>query len=429
MTVKKTPAKPNTPKPIATRLVAVETLTLDPTNANEHTPEGLRADADSLEQFGQVKPIVVDKNGVIKAGNGTYRAATEVLGWTHIVVTDSPPGELADAYALADNRTAEHSKRNPLKVGTNLAALAGKGVDISRLGWNDAERKGLLALTKPPSPAAAARMGAQASDEDTIPEPPKVPVTKRGDVWKLGDHVMICGDSFDPANRARLLGGREVDCVLTDPPYAIYGSSTGIGADIADDRMVRPFFENLFRMMLASVKPFGHVYVCCDWRSLPAIADSSRAAREGGRYGLAPKNVIVWDKGHGLGSMYAQTHEFIAFYTKTPAAKAMKTSATTETGQRMVLQKNVFKHERAHGVDRQHNAAKPPPLFRWLLENSTDPGELVVDFFGGSGTTVVVAEQTGRRAALFEAEPKHCDVVIERFERLSGKKAKRLKAA
>jgi DNA modification methylase len=399
----------------------------DPENPNEHDDASIKALAEILTDYGQKKNIVADASGKIIAGNGTWRAAKS-LGWTHITIGPAPADENdAKAYGLADNRSAELSQRNNARVGSTLAALGKAGHDISRLGWNGSERNSLLALASS-QPLAQKSAADEAEDDEVIPEPSREVVTKIGDVWKLGDHVLVCGDSFSLDVRTRVLGDHKADAIVTDPPYAIYGSSTGIGADIADDRMVRPFFENAFKVFLASTKAFGHVYVCCDWRSYAAVTAGSAAARTGGAYGLWQKNLLVWDKGHGLGSMYVQCHEFIAFYTVTPTPKAMK-STTKETGQRMVMKKNVFAHERAHGDDRQHNAAKPPPLFKWLIENSTDKGELVVDFFGGSGTTIVAAERLERRAVVFEVKPENCDIVIARWEKIAGAKAKRLRNA
>lgn len=388
----------------------------------EHDEASIAGILASLREFGQRKNIVIDASGLVRAGNGTLEAARR-LGWTELAWGPAPEEEnAARAYALADNQTARLARWND-NLPSEIQWLAENGFgapSLTSFGFEPDRLSEILSHEPPPDSGPRDSI----PPEDVIPEPPKVPITKRGDVWNLGEHVLICGDSFDAATRERVLDAGAVDLVVTDPPYAIYGSSTGIGADIADDRMVRPFFESVFRACENVVKPFGHIYLCCDWRSHSAIHESSRAVR-GGHYGIWPKNLIVWDKGHGLGSMYAQTHEFVAFFAKQPTPKAMK-STQKETGHRTVMKPNVFKHERAHGDDRQHNAAKPPALFRWLIENSSDKGERVVDFFGGSGTTIIAAEQTGRCATVFEVEPIHCDVTIARWERLTGGKARKL---
>lgn len=399
-------------------------LVADPRNAMDHDEASIAGIMASLKQFGQRKNIVVDESGLVRAGNGTLEAARR-LGWTQLAWGPAPKEENdARAYALADNQTARLARWNE-NLPSEIQWLAENGFGAPALeafGFERARISEILLHSEPPPSGSEARETTPA--EEVIPEPPKVPTTKLGDVWNLGDHVLICGDSFDAETRARVLDVGSVDLVVTDPPYAIYGSSTGIGADIADDRMVRPFFEAVFRAAESVSKPFAHIYLCCDWRSYSAIHESSRAVR-GGHYGVWPKNLIVWDKGHGLGSMYAQTHELVGFFVKQPTPKAMK-STQKETGHRTVMKPNVFKHERAHGDDRLHNAAKPPALFRWLVENSSDKGERVVDFFGGSGTIIVAAEQTERCATMFEVDPLNCDITIERWQRLTGQKAKRL---
>lgn len=414
-------------------LINHERLHLAPYNPNEMTPterEALRA---SILKHGLVENFVVQKfstrfklNLVLIGGHqrlGEVRAIRAEEGLhtpldVPCVVLDIDD-DAAMQLNVALNKIGGTTNKDKLAELFAMVAPSMNENDVLASGFTQAEIDNLVRSTMPPPPP---------DDDDVIPEPPRVPVTKLGDVWKLGDHLVVCGDSFEDSTRALGLRGQTVDLVVTDPPYAIYGSSTGIGADIADDRMVRPFFESLFRLVEQSVKPFGHVYVCCDWRSHAAIHESSRAARSGGEYGLWPKNLIVWDKGHGIGNMYAQTHEFVAFFARQPTPKAMK-SNQKETGHRVVLKPNLFKHERAHGDDRQHNAAKPPQLFSWLIENSSDPGQRVADFFAGSGTTIIAAEKLGRKAICFEVDPRYCDVIVERWQRATGGKAERIKAA
>src|SRR5689334_8862156 len=414
-------------------MIRHDQLALAPYNPNQMTAaerEALRA---SILKHGFVENLVVQKwskkykLGLVLIG-GHQRLTTFQALCVELEV-EMPPElpcvvlDVDDVTAMQLNIALNKIKGDPdpAKLGAIFAQIMPdmSANDVVASGFGEAEIRALIRATQPQPPN---------DQEEVVPEPPRVPVTKVGDVWKLGDHVLVCGDSFDPEVRALGLGKSLVDCVLTDPPYAIYGSSTGIGADIADDRMVRPFFEQLFRMIEPVTKPFGHVYVCCDWRSHPAIAESSRAARTGGEYGVWPQNVIVWDKGgSGLGNNYANTYELIAFYARLPSPKAMK-STVRERG-RPVLAPNIFRDSRPHGEDRPHNAAKSPKLFAWLLENSTEHGERVVDFFGGGGTTIVAAQKLERRAICFDVEPKWCDVIIERWQRITGGKAERTRAA
>jgi DNA modification methylase len=413
-------------------MIEHEKLQLAPYNPNTMTASEREALRASLVKNGFVENLVVQK------WSKKYKLALVLIGghqrlgeFRAICVEEGidPPLlpcvvlDIDDEQAMQLNIALNKIKGapDPLKLGQIFAQVLPNMAeqDIIATGFSEHEIKALVRLTLPPS---------NEDNDDVVPEPPRVPVTKIGDVWELGDHVLVCGDSYVPEVRALGFRGRIADCVVTDPPYAIYGSSSGIGADIADDRMVRPFFEQLFRFIEPIVKPFGHIYVCCDWRSYSALTESSRAARTGGEYGVWPKNLIVWDKGgSGLGNNYANTYELVAYYAKLPTPKAMK-SSTKERGQRQVLKSNIFRDDRPRGDDRQHNAAKSPKLIAFLIDNAADPGELVVDFFGGSGTTMIAAEQIGRRSVCFELEPRYCDVIIERWQRKTSGKAKRLAA-
>jgi DNA modification methylase len=265
-------------------------------------------------------------------------------------------------------------------------------------------------------PAKRERGSAVGSDE--LAELPDDPITQPGDLVELGAHRLICGDSTEPAVIDRLLSNGRVDCVVTDPPYAIYGSSTGLASEVADDKMVRPFFRAALKSAARALIPFGHLYVCCDWRSWSSWWEVCKGT------GLAPKNMIVWDKGgSGLGNNYANTHELL-FYC---AAIPRRTRMTVDNpGQRPVLDTNVWRIARVpSGEERIHNAQKPVELFTRALENSTVPGERVLDLFAGSGTILVAAEQTERVAFVADSDPAWADAAIARWERLTGKKAKR----
>jgi DNA modification methylase len=228
----------------------------------------------------------------------------------------------------------------------------------------------------------------------------------------------MCGDSFDDDARANLLDGQIADMALMDPPFAIYGSSTGIGSDIADDKMIRPFFAQLGFVIVQSIREFAHAYVCCDWRSWATIWDGMKAAK------LSPKNCLVWNKGGGLGSMYSHCYELIGFFVRDPPQRAM--SVDRKAGHRQVFKRNILDgHNRPTGDDRLHNAAKPIGMLAELIENSSDAGNLVLDLFNGSGSVIMAGEQTGRRVCAMEMEPAMCDVTVKRWESATGRAARR----
>lgn len=391
--------------------VPIASLVADPHNAREHSTEQIAEILQSVRTFGQQRAIVA-KDGVVRAGSGVFEAM-KLGGFEFIAcsATDLDEEKL-DAYAIVDNRLGERSTWQPDRLAAALARAKARGYDLQRdLGFGKREVSSLLARLKP------------AVEPDEIRSPSqREPVTKAGDLWTLGRHRLLCGDSFSLVDRTRLTLGRLVDMALMDPPFAIYGSSTGIGRDIADDKMVRPFFENLFRNLHDSVREFGHIYIHCDWRSWAAVWESARRAN------VIGKNCLVWDKGHfGMGGMYGNAHEFVGFFAKLPPATTM--ISTERKGQRGVNGKpNILRFPRVTGDEREHNAAKPVALLEELIGNSSDEGESVLDLFGGSGSTLIAAERAGRVCYMMEMEPKWCDVIVARWERHSGHQAVRASA-
>jgi len=251
-------------------------------------------------------------------------------------------------------------------------------------------------------------------EPDDIPED----VEKRtapGDLWKCGEHRILCGDTTDAEDTKRLMGRKRGDLVITDPPYAIYGSSSGIGSDMSDDKMVRPFFLSILDACAAHVSEFSHIYVFCDWRSWPSWWEMAKRTKPK----LTPKNLLVWDKGGaGLGSSYANTYELVGFLALLPKETVMTSNA--RRGQRTVNKSNILRYNRVPSADREHNAAKPVELIGDLIGNSSDAGDLVIDWFCGSGSTLIACEQTGRVCYSMEIDPGYCDVAVRRWAAFTG---------
>lgn len=407
------------------QVVHLGDLKADPNNLREHNARNIGTIEDALKRHGAARSIVVDESGTILAGNGVAEAAA-AAGFEHVLIvpTDGKTlvavqrsgltAEQKTDLAIADNRAAELAtgwKAEPLK--TALAKFEDGG---ARYFYPEE----LEALAPPRDGFAPAEHDGPRGDDpaDSIPEKPTTATTRDGDLWQLGDHLLLCADSWQEDQVARLLAGDggAVDLVLTDPPYAIYGSSSGIASSIADDKMVRPFFDALGRLLKRTTRKFAHVYVHTDWRSYATLWEGMKRA------GLSPKNCLVWDKGGaGLGANYANTHEFIAYFANLPEQKAM--TSGNERGQRTVNRPNVLRFPRPSGDERHHNAAKPVAMLEELIENSSDDGQTVLDPFGGSGSTLMAAHRKGRRARLIEIEPAMCDVIVARWEKLTGGKA------
>lgn len=397
-------------KGLAAEWLPTDSLQPDPKNTREHGDEDVSAIAASIDAFGWGEVIIARKaDRMIIAGEGRWRAAL-LREWPEVPVRllDLTVKE-ARELSIASNRIAELSKWNGPRLGKMLARVSESRRKL--VGFDEATLRRVIGAPK-------GKRKRTSEDDAADLTPPENPTTKLGDVIKLGPHRVLCADSMVVANLRLALSGAVADGVVTDPPFAIYGSSTGIGRDIADDKMVRPFFEQLFRNASEVVKDFAHLYIHTDWRSWAAQWEAGKAA------GLSPKNGLVWDKGDGgLGSMWGNCYELIAFWSKLPPATAMR--STERKGQRQVYKPNILRFPRVTGEEREHNAAKPVGLEAELIEAATDVGELILEPFGGSGTTLIACEKTSRRCALLEIEPKWCDVIVARWERLTGQQAER----
>lgn len=416
----------------------IELMQLDKINAAKRNPKDhdLGELITSIRRFGFVDAGVLDERTQrLVAGHGRLEALHSLA---KAGLEFPPPGVVlrngewwvpvqrgwaskddnqAEAFIVAANRIPELGGWHEPLLDQVLIDLAKNGEQaLAGIGYDADYVDGLLQeMARTAGKAAGAEESEQTEAREAL-------YVKPGELWLLGDHRLLVGDTTKPEDMKRLLDGKEVDAVISDPPYAIYGSSTGIGADIADDKMARPFFEQVCRIARGAVKVFGHVYLCTDWRSYPALWDGAKRAE------LAPKGCIVWDKGNGgMGSMWANCYELVIFLVRTPPAKTMKSG--TPSGQRQAFKPNIQRFPRVSGDEREHNAAKPVGLLLEFLDAATDKNDRVLDFFGGSGSTLIACEEAGRRCLLMEIEPKFAQITIERWQRKTGKKAERVQLA
>ena len=377
--------------------IAIEQLLLDPNNARKHSERNLSAIAASLEKFGQRKPIVIH-NGIVLAGNGTIEAAKS-LGWKEIAAVEVPSEwdkETAKAYALADNRTAELAEWDENTLAKQLLELEDKGWNINALGFDAPE------LDIP-----------ETQDEDEIPEPPVEPITKLGDIWQLGRHRLMCGDSTDEASVNRLMDGAKADMVFTDPPYGV--SYTG-GLQFKDgvvEKNNREMIKNddidIYADVFKILSKFSNG-ACYVWFAGTKAASLYQAAE---KYGDIHA-LIIWVKNGGYGALnanYKQKHE-PCLYWKPKNTTLNFTGSTTET--------TVWDIDK-DGKNKLHPTQKPVALAHKALSNHG--GTSILDLFGGSGSTLIAAEQTNRICYMMELDPKYCDVIVKRWENITGQKA------
>lgn len=432
--------------PLRHLAVPIDRLSADPANLRLHGERSLEAIKASLARFGQRKPIVVDAAGVTIAGAGLLAAARS-LGWTHVAATTHKDlaGAERVAYAIADNRTAELSAWDTAALKQTLAAL-GPG-DIEMLGFTAED---LAALGEDAGGVASPGL----VDPDEVPAPPDEAMTKPEQVWVLGNHRLMCGDSAKPADLDRLLGGEAIHLVNTDPPYnvkveprsnnAIAAGLSSFGgafsghqqsADIARtpgkakptakklrakdrplandfvsdqefDRLLAAWFGNLARVLV----PGGGFYI---WGGYANCANYPPVLKACGLYF---SQAVIWVKEHPVLTRkdFMGNHEWCFYGWREGAAhRFFGPNNVPDTWSVKKVNPNAM----------VHLTEKPVELARRAVEFSSKAGENVLDLFGGSGSTLIAAEMTGRRAFLMELDPLYCDVIVQRWERFTGRKA------
>lgn len=384
--------------------VSVGSLELDEKNARTHDETNLDAIKASLARFGQRIPIVVQRKGprlVVRAGNGRLKAARE-LGWTEIaaVVVDEADVD-AIAFALADNRTAELAGWDDDVLRELVGALA-KESEVP-IGWSAEEVSALL--------TQEALLPTEVV-EDEVPEPPEQPTTKRGQLWALGPHLVLCGDATEADDVARVMAGKSADLLVTDPPYNV--DYTGRAGKIENDSMAdenfRQFLVSAFGLAFTALKPGAAFYI---WHAdsegynfRGAVRDCNERVRQ----------CLIWKK-HSLvlgRQDYQWQHEPCLYGWKEGARHGWFSDRKQTT---------VLDFNRPMRSD-NHPTMKPVALIAYLIGNSTAPQNLVLDPFLGSGTTLVAAEQLGRTCRGIELSPRYVDVIIKRWENLTGRRAK-----
>lgn len=389
----------NAPRPAPAEQPAAEWValtSLHPWDRNPRRNDGAVAKvAASIKRFGFGAPIVARRaDGRIIAGHTRFKAA-QSLGINTVPVRflDLDPSD-ADLLALADNRTSEEAEwDNPL-LAEILRELSAE--DRAETGFDASEIDSILAE------AEAAAFAEVEEDEDAVEEPPAEPRSKPGEVYELGPHRLMCGDSTVVTDVEKACGGRVADLIFTDPPYGIaYKRMSGHHKAIENDGNAGDA-HNVARDALALMSGAGAAFVCCDWRSMPTLSGAM------GEAGFQPKACIVWDKQRGVQNLdrFHKQHEFILY-------------AGPYGGQKTV-DGDVWSVPRDFEPD--HPTPKPVELVERAIRSACGLGDLVYDPFAGSGSTLIAAAKTGRKAILIEKDPGYCDVIRNRWERFVAKK-------
>tara|TARA_R100001086_G_scaffold237368_2_gene161379 strand:- start:367 stop:1560 length:1194 start_codon:yes stop_codon:yes gene_type:complete len=373
--------------------------------------KNLNADkvASSIKEFGFQQPIVVDKEMIIIVGHTRHQAA-KLLGLEKVpvLVADLPPIK-AKAYRIADNRLNEDSEWDMGLLNIEFTDLLDNNFEMENLGFDDKELERLIVGDEK-----------GLTDDDEVPELPKEPKAKQGDIYKLGEHRLMCGDSTSIDNFDKLCK-ENADMLFTDPPYGMsYGGGRAAGSTpkgakvkahgmILNDDLQGKQLINLVKDALITsnmkLKKGSSSYICFTWRT---YSEFEKALIES-NYKI--KNCVVWNKKSiGLGnSHYRPQHEFI-FYCG-------------EQWYGDKSQSDVWEMSRGSTVKYVHPTQKPVELIVKALKNSSKKDDIIIDCFGGSGSTLIACEKTNRKCRMMELDPKYIDAIIKRWEDYTGKKA------
>ena len=427
--------------------IPLSAIAPDPANVRLHDDRNLEAIRGSLARFGQQKPIVVDSSGVIRAGNGTYLAA-KALGWEKIdVVRTDLTGLEATAFAIADNRTSDLSTFDNASLVKLLEELRLEDA-LDGLGYDQSDLDDLVSfLAKEADPLAGLV-------EDEVPGLPDAATTRRGDLWLLGDHRLLCGDSSSTEDVDRLLGGARIQLVNMDPPYNVKvepRSNNAIAAGLssfAPQKQTHHQKLDLARhpskskrtteKLRAKDRPLANDFISDEafdtalraWFGNAArVLDAGRGFYIWGGYancanypsalaecGLYFSQAVIWIKEHPVLTRkdFMGNHEWCFYGWKEGAAHQWlgPTNAT-----------DVWSVKKLNHTVMVHLTEKPVELAARAMQYSSRKGENVLDLFGGSGSSLIGAEQTGRHAFLMELDELYSDVIVERWQKLTGRKA------
>jgi len=401
-------------------------------NARTHSKKQIRQIADSIETFGFTNPVLIDAENTILAGHGRV-AAAKLLGMDRVpcVRLEHMTPEQKRAYVLADNKLALNAGWDEQILAEELGALMALDLDfqVEITGFSIPEIDSLVEGLTPEEPGDP--------KDDALPDPAAVPSRCRpGDLWQLGRHRLHCGNALDADAVGLLMGGQQARMVFTDPPYnvPIDGHVGGLGKTrhrefaMASGEMSSAAFTAFLRAALQNLARHsadGSIhFVCMDWRHMGEVL----AAGEDVYSGL--KNLIVWVKDNGgMGTFYRSRHELIfAFkHGSGPHVNAF------ELGQHGRYRTNVWQYKgvntlRAGRMEELalHPTVKPVQMIADAIKDVSGRGEIVLDLFGGSGSTLIAAEKTGRRAFLMELDPVYCDRILQRWETYAKDEAERL---
>nr|WP_281720889.1 DNA methyltransferase [Nitrosomonas nitrosa] len=393
----------------------------NPNNARTHNQHQIRKIAESIERFGWTNPLLVDEGNRVLCGHGRL-AAAKLLGRGEVPVMAirDLTEEQKRAYTLADNRLAELAGWDHELVASEIKDLIELDFDVSVIGFDAADIDLMLEdQHEAPEP------------DDALPDLTGSPViSKSGDLWSLGEHRLLCADATDPANFEALMSRQRAQLVITDPPYNVRVADVARVKRaqhkefaMASGEMSEAEFEQFLGVIMAqlvkwSVKGSLH-FIFMDWRHLYPLLAAGR------RQYTSFENLCVWAKTNfGMGSFYRSQHELVAVFQN---GEALRSAEATKRGRNRsnvwrYAGVNVFRDGRDEDLA-THPTVKPVAMIVDAIKDGSRRGDVVLDPFAGSGTTILAAERVGRRAFAMEIEPRYVDVAILRWQKATGRDA------
>lgn len=353
--------------------------------------------AESIKEFGFKVPIVIDKNNVIVAGHTRYKAAKKLkMSEVPCIIADDLTDEQIKAFRLADNKVAEKAEWDFDLLNAELDDII--DLDMELFGFEDALQDD----------------AEEAVEDEFEVELPAEPKSKLGDIYQLGNNRLMCGDSTVLEDVEKLMGGEQADMLLTDPPYNVnYEGKTKDKLKIKNDQMsndnFRQFLTDAFSNADMVMKPGAVFYI---WH-----ADSEGYNFRGACFdaGWTVRQCLIWNKNSMVMGRqdYQWKHEPCLYGWKEGAGHLWASDRKQTT---------VINFDKPTRND-MHPTMKPIPLFDYQIKNNTKGGDVVLDLFGGSGTTIMACEQNGRRGYSMEYDPRYVDVIVDRWEKFTGAKA------
>jgi len=397
-------------------------------NARTHSKKQVKQIAASIERFGFTNPVLVSDDGDIIAGHGRVEAA-KLLGWRTVPTLALSHLSEAErrAYVLADNKLALNAGWDKEILAIELQGLIDLDFDVALTGFSLAEVDLVL------DEAGDSDPGGLDAPEDHVPAMPAMPVSRMGDIWVLGRHRLLCGDARRAEDLALLMQNERADMVFTDPPYnvKIDVNVCGLGSvkhrefamaagEMSEDQFV-DFLSATLGNMGRKMRDGAIAFVCMDWRHMGELLIAGRSAF------TELKNLVVWNKTNGgMGTFYRSKHELI-FVFKQGSAEHTNSFGLGDTGR---YRTNVWDYAGISSISASrsdelamHPTVKPVALIADAIRDCSRRGEIILDAFGGSGSTLIAAEKTGRSARLIEYDPIYCDTIVRRWEQLTGKHA------